>query len=172
MRTSRTVLAFVVLGMISVAMICVGAAVLTGTAGERATTEELLTGGRQAAVSDARVRMAAGVSDDVQRAVELEVTFTEPDGRTVTASTRLTPTIPAGFSVPDGWNRDFPGKEEILGSAVRYLPGDPVVVDLEQELRSDAKVQWRFLDILGIGMVAMGALCATGIVLTAVRRRR
>ncbi|MFF3026494.1 hypothetical protein [Microbacterium sp. NPDC057944] len=157
--------------MIALAMIGAGASSLGSANEQRLQTQRLMEQGHQATVSDARVKVFQG-SDGERRGVEVEVTFSDVNAAVTTATLRTTPTIPVAISGPDGWEDEFPGKADIVGAEVRYLPGAPATVELESELSAQAASGWGFFDIFGIALCAMGGIILVIVLTVALRSRR
>jgi len=170
MRKMKSRIGAIVVGVIAVAMIGVGVSFLTQAADIRAQAQALRSQGQQATISNARVRVFQG-SDGERRVYDMEVSFPDSSGVLTKGLLRTTPTIYVAITGANGWEDEFPGKEDIVGATVRYLPGAPPSVELESELSAQAASPWTFFDILGIALCAMGALVVSIVLLSALRSR-
>lgn len=145
-----------------------GGAFISGESGNRDLASELRSSGKSAMVEDARIRGTKN-STNTNAAPQLELTFTDAQGKVQKGTTYFFPDTVGGAPMRTAWVDQFSGKETIVGAEVRYQAADPSRVMLASEIPPMASSPINVISYFGWVFRGLSLVIALVCVITLIR---
>lgn len=156
-----TLVAAVIIALFGLALLGFGQAMFRAGDCGRETAQQLLAGGQDGMVDDARANIGRG-QDGTWHVYEMKLAFTGSDGVAHSLSTNHFPRFSPPINAEPGWTSDFPTKQEVVGQHVKYRLGDQPAVELVGELPGLAAAPRTFANYLGLALGALGIAALLG----------